>query len=525
MNGADALIAGLVDAGVDTCFANPGTTELELVAALDRSDAVRSVLCLAEGICSGAADGYARVARKPAMTLLHLGPGFANSLANLHNAKRAASPVVTVIGDHATWHLAADAPLTSDIESLAAPMSVSVTRLSDASTAFVEARQAALFSWQADIAGPATIIVPQDVCWTDAPDSPASEPDVLPEPHSIDDPDHLGAPHRLGEVLAALRASQFPVLLLGGAFVDPVAQRWASAIAQRFGGRALVAGLTPRHDRGGSLPSLDLVGYFPEQARSAFAGADLVVLCGTRAPVTFFGYPNDVSTVIDTAVPMVQLCSTSVHLAPWLERLGGLAGVDLPDSTMVTNPAGNTTKTAPGPITASSLGGVLAVVVPDNAIVVNEALSNAGCMTSLARGAQHIELSATTGGAIGNGLPCALGAAIAAPERRVIAVQADGSAAYSLQALWSMAREQCNVTVILLSNRRYAILDAELKRAASELRSKKLTDLAQPAIDWVSLAQGFGVPGISVSDTDSLTAALRHALATPGPYLIEAVMP
>jgi acetolactate synthase I/II/III large subunit len=521
MNGADALIAGLVDGGVDTCFANPGTTELQLVAALDRSDAVRSVLCLAEGVCSGAADGYARIARKPAMTLLHLGPGFANSLANLHNAKRAASPVVTVIGDHATWHLAADAPLTSDIESLAAPMSVTVTRVADAAHAYLDGCSAAGASLFAASTGPATVIVPQDVCWTEVADRPAGT-SLTWGPDWPDNLDHAGGPARLAAVHEALRSAHRPVLLLGGAHVDAEAQRWAAAVAEKFGGRALVAGLGPRHDRGAELPTLEVVGYFPEHARAAFADADLVVLCGTRAPVTFFGYPDDVSTVIGDDVRRVELCSTSAHLAGWLEQLAGVAEVAM---APLTSDVGAPQLPSNSPITAATLGAVLAVLTPEGAIVVNEALSNAGCMAPLAHGAMHIELSATTGGAIGNGLPCALGAAIAAPDRPVIAVQADGSAAYSLQALWSMAREQCNVTIILLSNRRYAILDVEMKRAGTQLRSQKLTDLGDPQIDWVALAAGFSVPGISVNDTDSLADALRYGLATPGPYLIEAAMP
>ena len=123
MNGAESLIRTAIAAGVEVCFANPGTTEMPLVLAIDAIPGIRAILGLFEGVCTGAADGYARMAGKPAFTLLHMGPGFANGIANLHNARRARSPVVNLIGDHATWHLEADAPLTSDIVSLARPVS------------------------------------------------------------------------------------------------------------------------------------------------------------------------------------------------------------------------------------------------------------------------------------------------------------------------------------------------------------------------------------------------------------------
>ncbi len=123
MNGAESLLRTAAASGIRICFANPGTTELPLVAAFDTDTGVRPILCLFEGVCSGAADGYARMSGNPAMTLLHLGPGFANGIANFHNARRARSAIFNVIGDHASWHLASDPPLASDIESLARPVS------------------------------------------------------------------------------------------------------------------------------------------------------------------------------------------------------------------------------------------------------------------------------------------------------------------------------------------------------------------------------------------------------------------
>ena len=128
--GALDLFEAMADAGADVCFANPGTTEMPMVKALEQCTRIRPVLGLFEGVCTGAADGFARMTDRPALTMLHLGPGLANGLANLHNARRALSPIVNIVGDHASWHIPFDAPLTSDIKTLAAPMSNWLTRRS-----------------------------------------------------------------------------------------------------------------------------------------------------------------------------------------------------------------------------------------------------------------------------------------------------------------------------------------------------------------------------------------------------------
>ncbi|RUZ81592.1 acetolactate synthase large subunit, partial [Mesorhizobium sp. M7A.F.Ca.CA.001.14.1.1] len=163
MNGADVLCDVLLANDVTVCFANPGTSEMHFVAALDRKPKMRCVLGLFEGVVTGAADGYARMTDRPAATLLHTGPGLANGLANMHNARRAFSPMINIVGDHASYHLPLDAPLTSDIESLAAPMSNWVGRVKGPADV-VPAAEAA-FRASLTPPGVATLILPADAAW------------------------------------------------------------------------------------------------------------------------------------------------------------------------------------------------------------------------------------------------------------------------------------------------------------------------------------------------------------------------
>jgi len=166
MNGAENLINNLAEAGVELCLANPGTSEMQLVAAIDKQPKIRAVLCLYEGVVSGAADGYGRMADKPALTLLHLGPGFANASSNLHNARRAYSPVLNMIGDHATYHLQYDAPLTADIEGFARPVSSWI----GTSTSPENLAEIGMEAWGQSQVYPGRVtsfIAPADHAWTD----------------------------------------------------------------------------------------------------------------------------------------------------------------------------------------------------------------------------------------------------------------------------------------------------------------------------------------------------------------------
>ena len=513
MNGADSLIQTALAAGVDTCFANPGTTEMQLVAALDAVPGMRSVLGLFEGVCTGAADGYGRMTGRPALTLLHLGPGFANGIANLHNARRAGSPVVNLVGDHATFHAEADAPLTSDIHSLARPVSGfvhSVSSASHMSSDVASAIEAAL--------GPpsqvATLIIPQDAAWETATGS-GTVP-VAPREPEAPEGEHMQAAEE------ALRKGPSTLLLLGDRALRESGLRAAARITATTGCGVMLEGFPARLESGGGLPSFPGVPYFPEQAAEALARFRRVVLVGAKCPVAFFGYRNQPSSPLPDSVEVTALADRRHDAAAVLQTL---ASELAPNASEHIRAEGDGAPAPPsGKLDTASIGLAVCAALPSDAIVVNEAATSGGGFAQhQARAARHTVLN-LTGGAIGQGLPSAVGAAIACPQRPVIALQADGSAMYTLQALWTMAREGLNVTVVLCSNRSYRILRHELRRAGVDqpgARASALTSLNAPPLDWTALAKGHGVPACAVHDAQGLNRELHRALREPGPNLIE----
>jgi len=514
MNGAEALIRTAAAAGVEVCFANPGTTEMHLVAALDAAPGVRPVLALFEGVVTGAADGYARLAEKPAMTLLHLGPGFANGIANLHNARRAASAVVNVIGDQATWHLAADAPLTSDIESLARPVSRWVRKTATAVALagdFADAVAAA----RAGGGGVATLIVPADCAWGEAPGPVAAK---RVEPRAT------VASARIDDVARRLRSDVPKLLLLGG---DALGRRGlvaAARVAARSGARCLLGTFPARVERGAGLPPFAKFPYFPEQGVELLAKVGELVLAGATEPVAFFGYPKTPSRLAPEGCHISVLASPDEDAAGALEALAQALGA-APDAGV--RAVRESFADAAGKLTSETLGRALAAAQPEGAIVVDEAATSGAQWFGLAAGAAPHTVLSLTGGAIGQGLPNAVGAAIACPDRRVIAFQADGSGMYTVQSLWTMAREQLDVTVVVCANRAYRILKVELARADIANpgpAARALTDLAPPQLDFVALARGLGVPGERVETAEELSRSLAKSFASRGPALIEALL-
>lgn len=513
MNGAESLIRTAREAGLEICFANPGTTELPLVAALDREPGIRAVLGLFEGVCTGAADGYARMADRPALTLLHLGPGFANGIANLHNARRARSPVVNLIGDHATWHLPYDAPLTSDIVSLASPVSAWV-RTSRSSKELAGDLAEAIAAARKPPGQVATLIAPADCQWdpADGPARPAPRASFA-RPNSA----------RVETVARRLRQSTSSVLLLGlGALREP-GLRAAARVAAATGAALICEVFPTRIERGAGLPRLERLPYFPEQAQQRLAGCDTVVLAGARDPVSFFGYPGVASRIAPdgaTALLATPDEDAAAALGDLADALGAPARVPAPaDLALPEAPS--------GALTPAALGAALARLQPEGAIVVDEgATSGLGYFLTAEASPPHTYL-ALTGGAIGQGLPCATGAAIACPQRKVISLQADGSGFYTLQALWTQAREQLDVVTLICANRSYRILQLELARAGNAEpgpQARSLTDLSNPAPDWTALARGFGVPATRAQTAEELTRCLSAALTSPGPSLIEVIL-
>jgi acetolactate synthase-1/2/3 large subunit len=475
---------------------------------------VRPVLGLFEGVCTGAADGYARMARRPALTLLHLGPGFANGIANLHNARRAHSPIVNLIGDHATWHLAADAPLTSDIVSLASPVSGWIHTARSAGELAADGARAI----EAALDPPgqvATLIVPQDCAWEPA--EGAANPLPRPAPSPVADRAIAGA-------ATALKGSEPALVLLGNEALGEGALRAAARIEAATGCGVMHETWMARLERGAGLPAFDQLPYFPEQAVEVLSRFSTIVLAGAREPVAFFGYPNSPSELLPAACERVRLARATDDVEGALEALAEAVGAGAEQ--------GSIAEAAPpeppaGELTVGSLGQAIAALQPEGSIVVNEAATSGLAFTGFGKGSPPHSVLTLTGGAIGMGLPCSVGAAIACPERRVIAFQADGSGMYTLQSLWSMARESLDVTVIICANRSYRILQFELARAGIAEPGPGaigLTDLTHPTLDWPSLAKGMGVPGARVETADDLVRELGRSLARPGPSLIEAVL-
>jgi len=512
VNGAESLMRTAAAAGIELCLANPGTTEMPLVAALDAVPRMRAVLGLFEGVCTGAADGYARLARRPALTLLHLGPGLANGLANLHNARRARSPVVNLVGDQATWHRPFDAPLTSDIESLAAPVS-GWMRTTRAAAQLASDFRDAVAAATAAPGAVATLVVPADCQW-----ETGSRPQRVSHPVGLASVDAA----RVEAAAQRLRDGRGALLLGGDALCEP-GLRAAARAAAACGARVFCETFPARIERGRGLPRLERLPYFPEQASEALSGFGSVVLAGATPPVAFFGYRGGAS-LLAPAERCLALAEPGEDSAEALDALAQAlgAGASWPEPTTA-----DPLPTLTGPLDPERLGAVLAAAQPEGAIVVDEGATSGGSWWRCAEQAPPHTTLTLTGGAIGQGLPCATGAALACPDRPVISLQADGSGLYTVQALWTQAREGLDVTTLVCANRAYRILQIEMHRAGVAEpgpRARSLTDLTQPTLDWVALARGFGVPGARVETAEALAAELAKARAEPGPRLIEALL-
>lgn len=515
MNGAQALLRTLADAGVTTCFTNPGTSEMHFVAALDSEPRMRAVLTLFEGVATGAADGYARMADRPAATLLHLGPGLGNGLANLHNARRGHVPVVNIVGDHATSHVRYDAPLQSDIDTVARNVSTWVRRCEHPQAIGRDAAETI-----AAAAGPpgavATLILPADVSWSQG--AVSSEPPPAASPAAV-------ASETVEAAAGVLRGGERCALLLGGSALREGALRAAARVAAASGARLLCEVFPTRLQRGAGLPALERLAYLPELAGVQLSGLRHLILVQSGAPVSFFAYPGRTGELVPPGCAVHELAGFSQDAAGALEALAELVGPAR--SPVQTQPAGR--PPAPrGRLTAERVCEAIGTVLPEGAIVSDESQTSGVALSPSTAGAPPHDVLTLTGGSIGQGLPVAVGAAIACPDRPVFALQADGSSLYTIQSLWTMAREQLDVTVVIFRNDAYAILELELQRVgapAANSKARAQFDLSHPSLDFVSIAAGFGVPARRAETTAGILDALRWAAAEPGPRLIEAVVP
>jgi len=539
--GAHTVIERLLAGGVDVCFANPGTSEMHFVAALDDSPGMRAVLCLFEGVATGAADGYARIAGKPAATLLHLGPGMANGLANLHNARRAHSPIVNVVGDHATYHQKLDAPLQSDIDALGNWLQGTVHR--PASTAELAATvDAAIASATYGAGRVATIILPADLSWSES-NSDGAAPPMTPrdaltsrereimtlvaqgytnreiaEKLTISTRTVEGHLYRASRRLEILKTyGEQVVLLLGGSATTSAGLRAAARISAATGAKALVETFPARLARGRGVPDIPRLGYFAEMAQEQLRGTRHLMLAGARSPVAFFAYPNMPGDLVPKGTEVHTLATG--RLEEIADRLGA------PD---VPEPPGSAAELPTGPLRSDNWAAVIGALLPENAIISDEANTSGLLLPDATAASPPHDVLTLTGGAIGQGLPVAIGAAIAAPRRPVIALQSDGSALYTISALWTMAREQLDITVVILNNHAYAILQLELMRvgaSAAGPKAQSLLELSKPSIDFVAIAEGFGVPATRATTAEELATHFGAAIAEPGPHLIDAAVP
>ncbi len=514
MTGAESLLGTLLASGVDVCFANPGTSEMHFVAALDTVEGMRPVLALAETVVTGAADGYGRMTGRPAATLLHLGPGLANGLANLHNARKAATPIVNIVGNHASRHLRYDAPLTADVEGFARPVSGWIRQSPDARSVAADAARAVRAAREAP-GQIATLILPADAAWDEAEGIAPPLPAAMPEPVAAD------AVERIARLLHG--GAKAAILMRGEALRGP-ALAAAGRIAARTGARLLCDTFAPRMERGAGRVVVERLPYFAEQALDFLGATELLVLVGAAPPVSFFAYPGKPSWLTPEGCRIATLAHPHEDGPQALEALADAldARAGAPVAAFAVPDIDRSAALNPETIMR-----VVARALPEGAILADESISSGlACFPLTVTAAPHDFLN-LTGGAIGSMLSVATGAAVACPDRKVVLLQGDGSAMYNLQALWTQARENLDVLTVIYSNRAYRILEVELGRVGAVQQGSKalsLFDLSNPALDWTALAQGMGVEAVRAETVPAFEAAVAAAMARRGPMLIEAVI-
>jgi acetolactate synthase-1/2/3 large subunit len=528
MNGADAIIRTMVGSGVRVCFGNPGTSEMHFVSALDRTPQMRGVLCLSEGVATGAADGYGRMAGRPASTLLHLGPGLANGWANLHNARRAGTPVLNIVGEHAAEHQRLDSPLQSDIDAVARSVSAWVARPTSAADAGRHLAAAISASKGFGVAPAertgtsgsiATVIVPADLSWSD--DAIPALPPTAPSAHGA------ALLIRAAAIDAAekvLRSGEPTVLLLDGDGLTEHGLAAADRIAQVTGAQLFCPTWPARLRRGVGVPAVAPLAYRGEEARAQLGDTHHLILAGARHPVATFGYPGKNGDLVPDGIDVHVLAPEFTPVADALVEIAEqiAPGVDARLASATSS------QVVDGVLTPGNWAGVVGGLLPDEAIVVDESITaGMGTLAVSTAGSPAHDVLGLVGLAVGQGLPLAVGAAIARPQRPVVCLEADGSAMYTLPALWTQARENLDVTTVVLNNRSYAILRAELDRVGAPSAggpSSRMIDLSQPDLDFVALSTGMGVPASRATTTTELAEQFAAAVERPGPHLIEAVL-
>jgi acetolactate synthase-1/2/3 large subunit len=511
MNGAESLVRTLLAGGVEVCFTNPGTSEMHFVAALDRVDGMHCVLCLHETVTTGAADGYYRMTGRPASTLLHLGPGLANALANLHNLKRARSGVVNIVGEHATYHLRHDAILTSDIQAIAKTMSHWVKTSTLQTSVAMDCAEAINAASQPP-GQVATLILPADVAWSEAAGPTAPKP--APAFAQVSDASIEAA-------AKAFKGEGRVLIMLGTRALREDALHQAGKIAAKTGARLSAEVANARLQRGAGRVAVERMPYPISAALEATQGVTHILLVGAKAPVAVFAYPGKPSLLYPPEAEIITLAAPGENVQDALERLADRIGASKSIPLLNSRKSPDLPK---GALNPQSIGAVLCNLLPEQAIVADESITTGRAFFKDTHGAAPHDWLSLTGGSIGEGLPLAVGAAIACPDRKVVALQADGAGMYSLQALWTIARERLDVTICIWANRAYAILKGELIGVGVENPGKRAQDmlsLSNPPLDWVKLAAGMGVEGAHVTSAEAFADVFGAAVRRKGPFLIE----
>lgn len=511
MNGAESLVATLVGQGVDICFANPGTSEMHFLAALE-NPGMRSVLCLFEGVATGAADGWYRMKESPASTLLHLGPGLANGLANIHNARRAASGMVNIVGEHSASHLRYDPPLRSDIEGLARPLSHWVRRADSAESIAWDASKAVEVAREHP-GKIATLVLPGNTAWQEAgtPQLPSPQAPVRKVPGAA----------RIVHVAKVLRSGEPALVILGNRATRGRALERAGQVAAATGARLGSQFFTARIERGAGRVPIERIPYAVTQAMDFLGQFKHIITVETREPVAFFSYPDKPSLLKQEGTlvhPLVEDDEDSeLALEMLLDALGATQVKAVVQSRL-------STPVPSGALTPLSIAHALANAIPEGCILVDESLTTGRETMGHTVGAAPHDLINNLGGSIGYATPVATGAALACPDRRVFCMVGDGSAMYTIQSLWTQAREALNVTTIIFANNSYAILKAEYANMGAGqpgARALSMIDIDRPRIDWVAMAKGMGVAGVAVDTAEAFHKAMVDSVHEPGPCLIE----
>ena len=515
MNGAESLVGTLLEGNVDVCFTNPGTSEMHFVAALDQYDKMRSILCLFEGCATGAADGYFRMKRTPASTLLHLGPGLANGLANLHNAKKASSGIVNIVGEHALDHIKLNAPLTSDIEGIARPVSHWVKTSKSSKDIAVDGAEAIEMA-NVNPGQISTLILPGDTAWNEG---NAIQSINLKNKYST------VSSNLIDEALTALREAKNPLILVGGSALEEKNLIKLAKVADKIGCPMKTDWFNARLDKGAGRVNSVRIPYVVDKAVEVLKDFDSIIIIGARRPVAFFAYPNKPGVLTQETTKFIELASLSDDITSVINELSDKVGIS--DNKPSTVSEFKIPDIPSGPINPTSLGMVLGALIPENAIVVDESVTTGREFFYQTAGSHPHTWLNNCGGSIGFGMPVAIGAAVACPDKKVISLEGDGSAMYTVQSLWTMARENLDIVVLIFANQSYKILQGELTNVGVDNPGKsalEMLSLKDPSLDWVSVSKGMGVDAVRVDNIEDLVKNFKHGLMEKGPFLIEVMI-